>query len=94
VSGQRYQRRTRSRVRRLYAGGTSISEISRRTDVPVWTIRAWVADINPCSGNERRYDRDQIAAELAAGIPYSQICRRHGCSKRWLSDLANGRLAP
>lgn len=50
---------------------------------------------------ERRYDRAKILRELNATKPNGQpkytrkqIAEKHGCSAKFLSDLATGRIQP
>ena len=50
---------------------------------------------------ERRYNREKILRELNATKPggqpkytRKQIAEKHGCSAKFLSDLATGRITP
>lgn len=92
--GYRYPAKTRRRARRLYTQyAWGISRIARHLDVPVGTVRAWVADANPREGNRRRYDRQRIWDDFhVRGRTRAQICEEHGCSQRFLSDLLNEKL--
>ena len=91
--GHRYDKRTRTRARAFYkVYGWSLARISRHLDVPVGTLRTWVAEFNPKEGNRRRYDRAMILADQAAGLSRAEIMARHGCSARFLSDLLAGKL--
>lgn len=91
--GHRYSARTRRRARRLYRQHAwTLARISRDLDVPVGTLRSWISDLNPCTGNARRYDRRRILAQVRDGASRQEIMQEHGCSARWLSDLLSGKL--
>lgn len=93
--GHRYDARTRRRARRLYSQHQwAITRIGRYLDVPEGTVRSWVRDLNPGTGNERRYDRAAILADVDAELSRAEIVEKHGCSQRFLSDLINGKIPP
>ena len=95
--GTRYPERTRRRARQLYQPPYEwpLARIARELRVGIDVVRRWVADLrSEADPHARRYDRAAILAELAADRPRTQIRAEHGCSARFLSDLATGKLKP
>ena len=104
TSGIRYDKATRKRAETLARSGKTVPEIAAKLDGPSQKcIREWLeaADIVPTSGRKRHFNREKILADLQAtngkGEPKftrGQLCAKHGCSPKYLSNLANGKIAP
>ncbi len=93
--GSRYAERTKRRARRLYTKHRwSKARIARELDVGMSALRHWLAGLDHADHNARRYDRQAILSEIAAGSSRAEVMERHGCSNRWLSDLLSGKLEP
>lgn len=108
-SGVRYDADTRKRVRTLARRGKSVPEIratlaeSSDTAPTQKTIREWLgADgIEVPAARQRQHNRDKILRDLKATkrdgatpkFTRAQIQEKYGCSAKFLSQLASGKLA-
>lgn len=95
MSGKRYSEKLRKDAARLYRKGWSLARIVRREEMPddVNTVRHWLKD----RGVEMRvsvhvYPRQKILRELERDVPRLEIQERYGCSAKYLSNLATGKL--
>ena len=100
-SGARYTDIVKQKALRMAKRDVSVPEIARKLGPSEKTIRTWLRDAGiSAPGRARRYDRKQILKELLAkdrkGNPKhtrADICSRHGCSRKFLSELATGKIA-
>lgn len=94
-----YTEKDRDKVRTLYAQGKSIAEISRIRGLPTdpKTIRRWLTDMGVTlrgPSDLRTHPREKILKELKAKVTRTKIQKKYGCSAKYLSLLASGKLVP
>jgi hypothetical protein len=97
ISGrEKYSRKIRARALRLYGEKDwSAERISKLDGMPsVKTIQRWVADAGIERKARRKYPRAQIKKMLDNDVPRSVIRAKYGCSHKYLSDLAKGKITP
>lgn len=95
MTKKKYDPEIRERVLQLYRDGVSMAEIARQGDTPrdVKTIRTWVAEEGiALRGNPQRYPRAEIMERMAAGETRADLAAEYGCSPKYLSNLALGKL--
>lgn len=107
-SGVRHGSDTRKCVRRMAEFDDSVTDMAHVAQVTPKTIRTWLRRIETeedttllPGGHRRTHDRTAILHDLAAldetGKPRytrAQIREKHGCSHKFLSQLANNRIQP
>lgn len=92
---QSYSAETKRKAIVLYEHGMAIEQIAKRKGMPsAKTIRKWLRDAKKkLRGYQRQYPREKILAMLNDNVPRSTIRKRFGCSEKYLSQLANGKIA-
>ncbi len=96
TSGVRYDDATRKRAHQLARKGKTVPEIERELAGPSQkTIRTWLSSngIAPNPGRQRQYDRKKILRDLKR-MSRTAVCKKHGCSAKFVSDLVNGKIDP
>jgi uncharacterized protein YjcR len=93
--GVRYSEKQRKDAARMAKSRVAVPEISSKIGVSQKTIRDWLraAGVSPASAIRRQYDRKAILRELASKTR-ADIIARHGCSQKFLSQLATGKITP
>ena len=97
TSGVRYDNETRKLARKLARRGKTVPEIARELAGPSQkTIRTWLTDkgIEPNPGRQRTYNRKKILQDLKRGMSRTKVCKKHGCSAKFVSELARGKIDP
>lgn len=106
--GARHGTDTRKFVRRMAEFQDPVSDMAHVVGVTPKTIRNWLRQVERTEntsllpgGRRRTHDRQAILEDLRAtddaGKPRytrAQIREKHGCSHKFLSQLANGRIDP
>lgn len=106
----RYSDRVRAHAIRLAKKRKSVPEIHqilnkdpKQSGPTAKTIRVWLkqAGVSPGTGRPRQFDRKKILRDLNATkkdgtrrYTRAQLCEKYGCSQKFLSNLANGEIAP
>lgn len=108
-SGIRHDARTKAKAIELALKDKTVPEIHAKLKRPDGsgpaqkTIRAWLAaeGIEPPSGRRRSYDRKKILKDLRAKnsdgsskYTRAQLQTKYGCTAKYLSTLATGKIAP
>ena len=97
LSGYRYTDKDTERWRKWFQDdGLTITEICDRTGASRHTIMRWLKKAGvELRGNPRLFDRKAILRDIKAGeLSQSAIAKKHGCSQRLVSDVANGKALP
>lgn len=107
-SGVRHGTDTRKCVRKMAELRDTVTDMAYVAEVTPKTVRSWLREIEDDEetsllpgGHRRTHDREAILTDLAAvdaggSLRYTraQIREKHGCSHKFLSQLANRRIAP
>lgn len=107
-SGVRHGTDTRKCVRKMAELQDPVTDIASVVQVTPKTVRTWLRSMEAedassllPGGRKRTHDRPAILEDLAAldeqgclRFTRAQIRKKHGCSHKFLSQLANGRLDP
>jgi hypothetical protein len=96
--GRRYAAAIKKKAVKLYNKGHTIAEICRLEEMPnnIKVVRRWLL----LEGTEIRsakipqYPRAKILKQLNSGKPRRAIIEEYGCSPKFLSNLANGKITP
>jgi transposase-like protein len=97
LSGYRYTDKDREQWRRWYEDeGLTVSAICDRTAASRHTIMRGLKKLGvKMRGNPRQYDRKAILRDVQqAKLSQAKIAKKHGCSQRLVSDVANGKALP
>ncbi len=96
--GRRYEDGVKNQAVTLYTGGTPLTEICRLKKMPNNTkvVRRWLVleGVEIRSAKVPIYPRAKILKQLKAKRPRSEIIAEYGCSTKFLSNLANGKISP
>lgn len=95
MSRIRYSEEIKTKAVELYESGESLVSVCRRRRMPndVNTVRKWLVDRDVSIRTSTHvYPRAEILEALERDIPRSEICDTYGCSTKYLSNLATGKL--
>ncbi len=96
--GRRYKETVKEKAVERYKGGTPLTEICRLKSMPNNTkvVRRWLVlrGVEIRSEKVLIYPRKKILKQLKAKRPRSEIIAEYGCSTKFLSNLANGKISP
>ncbi len=96
MSRKRYSEKVKEKASQLYRDdGWSLARIVRRREMPndPHTVSRWLKEqkvklrVNPFV-----YPRKKILRDLERGVPRLEIQEQYGCSAKYLSNLATGKL--
>lgn len=81
---------------RLAKARVAVPAISTKIGASQKTVREWLraAGVSPTSAIRRQYDRKAILRDLASSKTRADIIARYGCSQKFLSQLATGKISP
>lgn len=97
MSRKRYSDAVKTKAVKLYKKGASLARICRRREMPndVSTVRQWLVDRSiKIRTNAHVYPRKKILREMKNGASRQDLQKRYGCSAKYLSNLATGKLEP
>jgi len=97
LSGYRYTDKDKERWKKWFEqDGLTITEICNRTGASRHTVMRWLKKAGAkFRGNPRTFDRKVILRDIQEGkLTQSAIAKKHGCSQRLVSDIANGKALP
>jgi transposase-like protein len=96
--GTRYGDEAKIEARRLYEEGLSLAAICRERGMSrnAKVVRQWLVDqgVEIRSEKVTIYPRAKILKQLRAGYPRKKLVLEYGCSTKFLSNLANGKISP
>jgi transposase-like protein len=97
-AGTRYGLKARREALRLHRQGHPIAALTRRKGLPnnPKVIRKWLEDAGETIDwvPPLMYPRAEILKKLKAGVPRNDLAEQYGCSLKFLSQLATGKISP
>lgn len=95
--GKRYGEAAKKEAKRLYKNGLTVAAICRLRGMSsnAKVVRGWLTDQGVEIRSEKTtiYPRRKILKQLQDGRLRKEIAAEYGCSMKFLSNLANGKIS-